>query len=93
MVQKKILNLVIWRGAFLKRNSKVTLDIPAEQLSTPVVMVQEVKEEVEPEPVVAAPVEGAAVAEGTAETPVAGENKEKSADAAAKPADKKEEKK
>jgi|SRR5579859_2392051 len=75
--------------------SKVTLVVEAEELETPVVMVQEVKEEVEEAPVVAAvegaegvPVEGAAGEEGAA-----GAAGEATATAEKKPAEKKEEKK
>lgn len=45
--------------------SKVELDIEEEELETPVILVQEIKEQVEEEPVVAEGAEGATPAEGT----------------------------
>jgi large subunit ribosomal protein L25 len=61
-------------------HSKVELLIEKEQLDTPIILVQEVKEEVEEAPVAAAPIEGAAPAAGDAATttpaPAAEEKKE-----------------
>ncbi len=60
--------------------SKVELEVEEEQLDTPVVLVQEVKEQVEEEPVAATPAEGeAAPADGA--TPAEGAEAAKPADA------------